>query len=441
MAFFPEGRSSLILAFSILTWCGCGESTSADSGNLPAGAGRAASAGAPGGAPSGPGSGAGGGALAADGGESAEPDGGEPPAAGGASTVGAGGNAQGSGGAAELPTVPFVYVGSTNGQISIFTLDTALGKLTLVKSVAAGNYPSFVAFDPTFAHLYAVNEPDGKLASFGVDPQTGDLTFLNRVDSGGAAPAFVSVDHSGKYLLVANYNGGTTRVLPIRADGSLGAPSDDKSPGTNSHMILTDPGNLFAFVLNKGSDTITQYAFDATSGTLTPNSVPSVMTATGSGPRHLAFHPNGKYAYVIAETDDTLSAYGYDAKLGRLTFLESKSTLPAGENGDSNTCAEVVVAPSGKFVYGSNRGHDSIVRFSIDSDTGRLTFLDTTPSGGNVPRSFTLSADGELMLVANESGNVTSFAVNTKSGALTKLLSLDVPQKPQFVGIASLPLK
>ncbi len=165
------------------------------------------------------------------------------------------------------------------------------------------------------------------------------------------------------------------------------------------------------------------------------------MTAAGSGPRHLAFHPNGKYAYLISENDDTLSAYAYNAKLGQLTFLESKSTLPAGTSGASNTCAEVVVAPSGKFVYGSNRGHDSIARFSIDTATGKLTFIDTTPSGGAVPRSFTLSADGELMLVANESGNVTSFSVDTKSGALTELLSLEVPQKPQFVGIANLPLK
>jgi 6-phosphogluconolactonase len=349
--------------------------------------------------------------------------------------------AAGTGGVAMNATVPFVYVGSTNGQISIFTLDAALGKLTLVKSVAAGNYPSFLAFDPTFAHLYAVNEPDGKVASFSVDQKTGDLTFLNRVDSGGAAPAFVTVDHSGKYVLVANYNAGTTRVFPIAADGQLGAPSDDQAPGKNSHMILTDPANQFAFVMNKGSDTITQYAFDATEGTLKPNAVPSVMTAAGAGPRHLAFHPSGKYAYLIAETDDTLSAYGYDEKLGRLTFLESKSTLPMGESGASNTCAEVVVAPSGKFVYGSNRGHDSIARFSIDTASGKLTFIDTTPSGGNVPRSFTLSANGELMLVANESGNVTSFSVDTKTGALTKLLSLDVPQKPQFVGIANLPLK
>jgi len=404
-----------------------------------------ANAGSPGGSEGGAGSEAEGGTQSGEGGAKA-------PGGGGGVTLGSGGATLASGGAqasagisgngspAILPR-PFVYVGSTNGQISIFNLDVALGKLTLVKSVAAGNYPSFLAFDPTFAHLYAVNESDGKIASFNVDPKTGDLTFVNRVDSGGASPAFVTVDHSGKYVLVANYDAGTTRVFPVRSDGGLGAPSDDKSPGKNSHMILTDPGNQFAFVMNKGSDTISQYAFDAMKGTLTPNDLPSVMTPYGSGPRHLAFHPDGKYAYLIAETDDTLSAYEYDAKLGRLSFLESKSTLPAGVNGDSNTCAEVIVAPSGKFVYGSNRGHDSIARFSIDSTTGKLTFIDATPSGGNVPRSFTLSDDGELMLVANESGNVTSFSVNTKTGALTKLLSSDVPQEPQFVGIANLPLK
>ena len=166
-----------------------------------------------------------------------------------------------------------------------------------------------------------------------------------------------------------------------------------------------------------------------------------MTTAAGAGPRHLAFHPNGKFAYVIDELDDTLSAYAYEASLGRLSFLHSKSTLPAGSDGSANSCAEVVVAPSGAFVYGSNRGHDSIARFSIDSATGGLTFIDTTPSGGRAPRSFTLSLDGRLMLVANESGNVTSFSVDTRSGALTKLVSSDVPQKPQFVGIVNLPQK
>ena len=440
MAPYLESRSSLILAVSVLICVACGEAGTGGQGSQMPGAGTPGSAGAPGSA--GSGANASGGLPASSGGApgSAGAATGASGAQNAAGALGAAG-APGAGGAAAIATVPFVYVGSTNGQISIFTLDAALGKLTLVKSVAAGNYPSFLAFDPTFTHLYAVNEADAKVASFSVDPRTGDLTFLNRVDSGGAAPAHVSVDHSGKYVLVANYNGGTTRIFPIGADGRLGAPSDDKSPGMNSHMILTDPGNKFAFVPNKGSDTITQYAFDAAKGTLMPNAVPSVTTATGAGPRHLAFHPSEKYAYVIAELNDTLAAYSYSALLGQLTFLESKSTLPAGQNGSSNTCAEVVVAPSGKFVYGSNRGHDSIARFSIAAATGKLTFIDTTPSGGNVPRSFTLSADGALMLVANESGNVTSFAVDTKSGALTKLLSLDVPQKPQFVGIAYLPLR
>lgn len=438
MAFSPDSRSGLILAFLTLVCCGCAAADKASGANRPAAMGGMASAGAPGNHKGGSGSDAEGGTHS---GES-----GGPPASGGGVTPGSGGAAYGSGGAlagaganSADSTQSFVYVGSTNGQISIFTLDVALGKLTLVKSVAAGNYPSFLAFDPTYAHLYAVNEPDAKLAAFNVDPKTGDLTFVNRVDSGGAAPAHVTVDRSGKYVLAANYNAGTTRVFALRSDGGLGAPSDDKSPGKNSHMIVTDLANQFAFVMNKGSDTITQYAFDPSKGTLTPNEVPSVMTPSGSGPRHLAFHPSGKYAYVIAELDDTLLAYEYDAKLGRLSFLESKSTLPAGVDGTANTCAEVVVAPSGNFVYGSNRGHDSIARFSVDPATGKLTFIDTTPSGGNVPRSFTISDSGELMLVANESGNVTSFSVNTKSGALTKLSSSDVPQKPQFVGIARLP--
>jgi 6-phosphogluconolactonase len=334
---------------------------------------------------------------------------------------------------------PLVYVGSSNGQIFIYKLDAAVGQLSLLKSVAAGNSPSFLAFDPSRAQLYAVNEQDGKVASFKVDARTGDLTLLNRVDSGGGAPAFVTVDHSGKYVLVANYSGGTARVFPIKPDGSLGAPTDTKSPGANSHQILTDPTNEFAFVANLGSNTVSQYAFDQANGTLTPNSVPSVTTAAGAGPRHLAFHPNGKFAFLIAELNDTMSAYSYDAASGQLTFLHSLSTLPPGTDGSGNSCAEVVVAPSGNFVYGSNRGHDSIVTFSVDPNTGKLSFIGTTPSGGAVPRHFSLSADGKLMLVANESGNVTSFSVNVSSGALTLSKTISVPGKPQFVGIVNLP--
>ncbi len=342
--------------------------------------------------------------------------------------------------AAAIPTAPartpFVYVGSTNGQILLYALDSALGKLSFLSSFEAGNYPSFIAFDPSHAHAYAVNEPDGKVASFSVDAKTGYLAFLNRVDSGGAGPAFVGVDHSGKYVLVANYDGGTTRVFPIAADGSLGAATDEKAPGKNSHMILTDAANRFAFVMNLGSDSVVQYAFDAAKGTLTPNAVPSVTTVKGAGPRHLAFHPNGKFAYLANELNHTLSAYAYDAKLGQLTFLESLSTVPAGSPAHADN-AEVVVAPSGKFVYVSTRAYDSIATFSSDATTGKLTALGNTSSGGAVPRSFTLSADGKLMLVANESGNVTSFSVDPESGALHPLQSVNVPSKPQFVAIVT----
>jgi len=363
--------------------------------------------------------------------------------AGNGATEGAAGsvNASGANGALASASSALVYVGSSNGQIFLYTLNSATGQLTLVKGFAAGNYPSFVAFDPSYTHAYAVNEADSMVASFAIDQKNGDLTFLNRVASGGDGPAFVGVDHSGKYVLVANYGGGTTRLFPILAGGALGPASDGKSPGIKSHMILTDPANRFAFVMNLGSDTVVQYAFDAANGKLSPNAVPAVMTAKGAGPRHMAFHPNGKFAYVIDELNQTLSAYSYDANLGRLSALQTLSTLPSGTPGDGVTCAEVVVAPSGNFVYGSNRngGKDSIATFSVDGATGKLTFLGTTPSGGSVPRSFTLSVDGKLMLVANESGNVTSFAVDVESGSLSKLSSIDVPPKPQFVGIVALP--
>ena len=204
-------------------------------------------------------------------------------------------------------------------------------------------------------------------------------------------------------------------------------------------MISTDPANKFAFVSNLGSNTVAQYAFNAGNGTLTANTMPTIATAGGAGPRHFAFHPNGKLAYLINETNDTLAGYTYDSTLGQLKFIEALSTLPNGSDGSSNNCAEIVIAPSGKFVYGSNRGHDSIVTFSIDATTGKLGFIGTTPSGGDVPRSFALSPDGKTMIVANESGNLSTFAVDVASGALSKQKSLDVSPKPQFVGIALLP--
>ncbi len=359
------------------------------------------------------------------------------PTGGAAGTGGSSGSSAGAGGAAPT-SAPLVYVGSNNGQISYYKLDAAQGQLTLVKSVTAGSLPSFLTLDAVHNRLYAVDEQDAKVLAFSADPKTGDLTAINTVSSGGAGPAFVGLDHSLKFVLVANYDGGTASVFPINANGGLGTPNT-VTPGMETHMILTDPANKFAFVMNLQSNTVAQYVFDATAGTLKPNAVPSVKTPAKSGPRHMAFHPNGKFAYLIHETDYTLSAYSYDATLGQLSAqpLQTLSTLAPGANGTGNSTAEVVVAPSGNFVYGSNRGNDSIATFSVDSTTGMMKFIGTTPSGGTVPRSFTISADGKLMLVANESGNVTSFAVDVTTGALTKGKSATAPKAPQFVGIVN----
>jgi 6-phosphogluconolactonase len=332
-----------------------------------------------------------------------------------------------------------VYVGSTNGQISLYKLDAAQGALTFVKSIAAGNYPSFLAFDAPHNHLYAVNEPDAKIAAFSVNPATGDLTLLNRLASGGDGPAFVGLDRTNKFVMVANYDGGTASVFAIGADGSLGSSPKTVSPGKATHMILTDPANKFAFVMNLESNTVAQYSFDASTGALTPNSVATIKTPSGSGPRHLAFHPNGKFAYLLHETDDSLSVYSYDAALGQLSTMpvQTLSTLGQGANAAKNSCAEVVFAPTGNFVYASNRGDDSIATFSVDGTSGMMKLLGTTPSGGQSPRSFTLSTDGKSMLVANESGNVTAFSVDVTTGALSKGKSIDVPKMPQFVGIVN----
>lgn len=352
---------------------------------------------------------------------------------------GAAGMSGGAGGAPGSGT-PFVYVGDTGTGINIYNVDTTLGQLTFVKTVAGGSAPTFLAVDPSSTHLYAVNEDDANVASFSIDQKTADLTFINRLPSGGDGPAFISVDHSGKYVMVANYDGGNASVFPINESGGLGTATDNKSTGKYTHNFLSDPTNKFAFVVSLATDMVSQFSFDTTTGKLTPNSAPTVKLPAGTGPRHLAFHPNGKFAYLIAETKYSLTAYSYDAALGQLTSLNnSLSLLPAGTDGTGNTGAEVVVAPSGNFVYGSNRGNDSIATFSIDSATGKITFMGTTPSGGNIPWSMTLSADGKLLLVANESGNVTSFSVNVTTGALTKLKSITIPKPPHFVGFVYLP--
>jgi len=354
----------------------------------------------------------------------------------GSSAAGSGG-ASGTGGAASLG-VPYVYVGGYSDSIYVFQLNRADGSLTPVGApVAAGTSPSFLAVDPLHRTLFAVNEVsggNGAVASFSIDAHTGALAFLSRVSSQGDGPAYVSTDRTGAFALVANYDGGTVAVLPVGAGGVLGAAVDVQDQGgttANPHEMRTDAANRFAIVPNKGLSTVSQYAFDAATGKL--SGAHTLATAPGGGPRHFDWHPTRPYAYLIDEIDSTMSALAYDAATGTLTKLQTLSTLPAGYTGTS-TGAEVQVAPSGNFVYGSNRGHDSIVVFHVEGD-GTLTLVADTPTLGQTPRHFQIEASGELLLVANQgSGNVVSFRVDTAAGTLTPTGQSVLVPMPSYVG-------
>lgn len=336
---------------------------------------------------------------------------------------------------------PFVYVGGTDGKITIFRFDRTARTLTPDDSANAGNYPSFLAVNPAHTMLYSVLEASAAIAAFAIDPMTGGLTKRGSDQaSGGDAPAFVSVDKTGKWVMAANYNGGSVRIFPVMNDGSLGSPSDTKMPGTNPHLIITDAANAFAFVPCKGSDLIAQFAFNAQTGTLTANATASVPTASGAGPRHLAFHPSGKFAYLINELDDTMTALSYDSGTGRLTTIHSLSTLPSGMSSGQNSCAEVMVHPTGKFVYGSNRGDDSIVVYSIDQNTGRMTLVGHDDSGGSTPRHFSLDETGSVLFAANRDSNkVVVFDVSVDTGRLTKVSDSPTVQQPEFAALITMP--
>jgi 6-phosphogluconolactonase len=371
-------------------------------------------------------------------------------AAGSAGLAGSGNGAGGSGGSSAMPSGrAFVYVGSYENAISVYSLDVDTGVLTLQGArVDAPPSPSFLAFAPDGRHLYAVNEGDdvggtgaGAVSAFDIDATSGALRFINRVSSGGEGPAHVLVDASGRFVLVANYNGGNFSVLSIDGQGGLGArvAGAEQGDGAQTHEVVLDPSNQFLFVPNKGRSDVVQYRFDAQTGSVTPSTPAELDLAAGAGTRHLAFHPTLPVAYIVNELDDTVVAASFAASSGTLTAMQTLSTLPAGVNGGQNSCAEIQVAPSGRFVYASNRGHDSIVIYSVDATTGRLALVGHQDTGGDTPRSFHVEANGRLMLVANQgSDEVVSFRVDGDSGRLERLERVSVPA-PAFVGVLYLP--
>jgi 6-phosphogluconolactonase len=331
----------------------------------------------------------------------------------------------------------WVFVGTyTNGPskgIYRLEMDAATGKLSEPVLAAEAPNPSFLAIHPTGKFLYAVGEDagpgGGSVAAFALDHAAGTLKFLNRRPAGGSAPCHLVVDSRGKNVLVANYGSGSAAVLPVGADGRLGEATcvvqhkgtgadPSRQDGPHAHSINLDRASRFAFVADLGLDRVFVYRFDPARGTLTSNDPPSAAVAPVSGPRHFAFHPDGRHAYVINEMANTVTAFDYDAGRGVLMPVQTVSTLPAGFKGQSWT-AEVQVHPSGKFLYGSNRGHNSIAVFTIDPDTGKLTPAGHQAQGIKVPRNFGIDPTGTFLVVANMEGNdLVVFRIDPKTGAL-----------------------
>ncbi|MBI1375111.1 MAG: beta-propeller fold lactonase family protein [Phycisphaera sp.] len=330
-----------------------------------------------------------------------------------------------------------VYIGTYTGKeskgIYVCELDLDTGKLSEPRLAAEVTNPSFVAISPDRKHVYAVNEvsnfdgkPLGAVTAFAIDASTGGLTQLNQRSSGGAGPCYVIAAGGNAY--VANYGGGSVACLPINADGSLGeggsviqhegsSVHNGHPTPPHAHSINVDAAGRFAIAADAGIDKLFVYRIGA-EAKLTPNDPPFTAAAVGAGPRHFAFHPSGKFAYVINETNRTVTAYAYDANAGTLTELQTLTTVPADVTKGST--AEVRVHPSGRFLYGSNRGHDSIAVYAIDPATGRLTAKGQVPTGGKTPRNFGVDPTGRYLLAANQdSASVVVFRIDPDTGMPT----------------------
>ncbi|MBD3184358.1 beta-propeller fold lactonase family protein [Candidatus Poribacteria bacterium] len=333
---------------------------------------------------------------------------------------------------------PLVYVGTyTQGDsegIYIYHLDMDSGDLNLVGVAKDIVNPSFLAIEPEKRYLYAVNEvgnfnnkPTGAVSAFAIDRETGKLTFLNHQSSEGSGPCYISIDSTGRFALIANYGSGSVAILPIESDGKLAEASDmiqhegssvnsSRQEGPHAHSITPDSGNKYAFAPDLGLDKIIIYNLDLENGKLVPNKHPWAEVKAGSGPRHFVFHPNNKYAYVINELNSTMIAFEYDEVQGKLNEIQTISTIPDDYN-ETNYCADIHVHPSGKFVYGSNRGHDTIVIFFVDEDTGKLTLIGYESTKGNFPRGFALDPTGEFLLAANQNtDNIVTYRIHQETG-------------------------
>jgi 6-phosphogluconolactonase len=377
----------------------------------------------------------------------------------------------------------FVYVGAYTGfgpnrrgnaeGIDVFRLDSASGALDHVATLPGMENPSFLAVGPTHRFLYAVHgspsidgHPGGAVSAFAIDQETGHLTLLNRQPTTGTGPCHATVGREGRYLLATSYHAGNVSVFPIRPDGGLDLASDvvqhrgssvhpERQTAPHAHSVNFDLAENYALVCDLGLDRVFVYRLDRAAGKLIPNDPPFATTEPGAGPRHLAFHPGGRHVFVINEISSSLSSFRYDSEQGRLQSIETVPTIPADFVGTAftpdvqldpsarrvsvvgtNFAADVHVHPNGRFVYGSNRGHDSIVIYAFDAPTERLTLVGYEPTGGRTPRNFALDRSGTLLLAANQgSDSLVSFRIDPVSGTLTPTVHFASTPTPTCVQI------
>ena len=331
----------------------------------------------------------------------------------------------------------YTSTGKSQG-IYVHKFNAETGKLTPLHTVKDVLEPSFLTIDKSRKYLYAANElleyegkKSGAVSAFAIDQKTGNLQFLNKQPSLGDAPCFITSSENEKFVLVANYLGGNVSSFPIEKDGKLGAsvdlaqhtgfgPNKDRQEAAHAHSITLDRNNRFAFAADLGIDKLMIYRFDDKTGKLNPNEAQAFyQTKPGAGPRHFSFHGSGKFAFLINELDLTITSLAYDEKLGTLKEIQTVPTLPAGVSGAGNSCADIHVSPNGKFLYGSNRGHNSIVSYKIDEKTGRLEYIEHVSTGGKKPRNFAIEPGGKFLLAANQdSDNIVVFRIDENTGKL-----------------------
>lgn len=351
-----------------------------------------------------------------------------------------------------------VYIGSYTQPVTeplreasgihMIEMDPATGKMTLVNSFESGSNPSFVFAHPRRPFVYAVNElVEGHASAFAIDPDTHRLTHLNTQPTRGAEPCYICCDPAGEWLFVANYTGGSLAVFPIMPDGSLGPLSDlvqhhgssvhpFRQTMAHLHSAQFDPSGQYLLTADLGIDKIVIYRFDRQTGKLSPHEPSDVSALPGSGPRHFVFHPNRRWMYLANELSSTVTAHRWDSQRGVLTPFKTAATLPDDFTG-TNIVAEIRLSPSGKHLYVSNRGHDSLTVFAVDEHEGLLEFVENTPTLGHWPRNFQLDPSGHVLICANQqSDSLVTFWVDPQTGKLTptgETLEIHQPVYVKFI--------